>query len=219
MGRGTVTNTATGLAAAVLLLGTTASADGTGDRGEKGDVAAACAHGTYAWSGILREEKLTGLADPIRLKKKTDSVSGLIKPLKGVSYKPHVTATGPGVHAADAIKALGRYLGTDEPLADPAEPAEPDEFPIHFDYAMGDLEGSYYLWNAVDLIEADFTYTCQGGGAKPVKGYVVTWETTGGGFMPCADRVTDNPLKRPDAAARTAARTLCPADSPAAKSA
>ncbi|MFE2581442.1 hypothetical protein [Streptomyces sp. NPDC059378] len=220
MRRHTLASTAVGLAAAVLFLCTAAYAGGTGGQGDEGHAAAAaCAHGTYAWSGVVREQKLTGLADPITLKRKTESVSGVIKPLKGVSYKPHVMSTGPGVRAADAIKALGRYLGTEEPLADPSESAMPEETPTDFYYNIGDLKGSYYAWGSVGLVEADFTYTCQGGGAKPVKGYVVTWETLGGGFLSCDDRVTGDPFWRPDAAARTAARTLCPAGSPAAKSA
>ncbi|MFB7247345.1 hypothetical protein CW362_21765 [Streptomyces populi] len=218
MRRRTLTNTATGLATAVLLLGAAACAGGTGDRDEKDHEAVACAHGTYAWSGIVREQRLTGLADPITLTKKKDFVSGVIRPLKGVSYKPHVTSTGPGVRAADAIKALGRRLGTREPLGDPSEPAEPEKTPSHFDYDTMGLEGPYYVWHSVGLVEADFTYTCRGG-AKPVRGHVVTWETVGGGFLPCGDRVTEGPSGKTDAAARAAARKLCPAGSPAAKSA
>ncbi|MFD6548803.1 hypothetical protein [Streptomyces sp. NPDC058398] len=219
MNRRALTNPAAGLAAVVLLLGTAACTGGTGGRDEKDQGAAACAHGTYAWSGVMREQKLTGLADPITLKKRTDSVSGVIKPLRGVSYKPHLTSTGPGVRAADAIKALGRHLGTDEPLADPSESAEPEETPTEFSYHLGDLKGSYYVWRAVALVEADFTYSCRGGAAEPVRGHVVTWETTGGGFLSCADRMIDEGPSKLGAAGRTAARRLCPAGSPAAKSA
>ncbi|MFD9462852.1 hypothetical protein [Streptomyces sp. NPDC060027] len=121
MYRRTFTTMAAGLAAGALLLGATACTSGGDGRDEKDHAAATCAHGTYAWSGIVRERKLTGLADPIRLKKKTDSVSVPIKPVKGVSYKPHMTSTGAGVLAADAIKALGRHLKTEEPLADPSK--------------------------------------------------------------------------------------------------
>ncbi|WP_328448625.1 hypothetical protein OG780_15565 [Streptomyces sp. NBC_00386] len=219
MNRRALTNPAAGLAAGILLLGTAACTGGTEGRDEKDHRAAACTHGTYVWSGVVREQKLTGLADPITLKRKTDSVSGVIKPLKGVSYKPHMTSTGPGARAAEAIKALGRHLGTDQPLAGPSEPAEPEVTPSEFSYDLGDLKGSYYAWNSVALVEADFTYTCRGGAAEPVRGHVVTWETVGGGFLSCAERMIDEGPAKAGAAERTAARTLCPAGSPAAKSA
>ncbi|MCT9011816.1 hypothetical protein [Streptomyces rhizosphaerihabitans] len=215
----TLTNTAAGLAAAALFLGAAACAGGTGGRDEKGRKAAACVQGTYAWTGVVREQRLTGLADPITLEKGTDSVSGVIRPLKGVTYKPHVTSTAPGVRAADAIKALGRHLGTEEPLGGPSESAEPEKTPTHFDYDVGDLTGSYYAWNSVGLVEADFTYTCRGGAAKPVRGHVVTWETVGGGFLSCGDHVPEDPFRKTDVAARAAARKLCPAGSRAAQSA
>ncbi|MFJ3644234.1 hypothetical protein ACIPRD_31450 [Streptomyces sp. NPDC090108] len=213
-----LTNTAAGLAAAALLLGAVACAGGSGGQEDNGRNAAACAKGTYAWSGVVREQRLTGLADPITLKKGTDSVSGLIRPLKGVAYKPHVTSTGPEVRAADAIKALGRHLGTEEPLGAPSESAEPEKTPTHFDYDIGDLAGSYYAWNSVGLVQADFTYTCPGGADKPAGGHVVSWETVGGGFQSCADDVPTDPSGKTDAAARAAARKLCPAGSRAARS-
>ncbi|WP_392963308.1 hypothetical protein [Streptomyces sp. LN245] len=220
MNRSALTDTVAGLAAAVLLLGAAACTGGTGSRDEEKDhTAAACAHGTYAWSGVVRGYKLTGLADPIRLKRKTHSVSGVIKPLRGVGYKPHMTSSGPGVRAADAIKALGRHLGTQEPLAGPSEPAVPEEIPEQFLHTGGDFEGSYYAWNSVDLVEADFTYTCRGGGAEPVTGHVVSWKTLGGGFLSCADVTGDDAPWKADTAARVAARTLCPAGSPAVRGA
>ncbi|MFI0963177.1 hypothetical protein ACH4S8_17505 [Streptomyces sp. NPDC021080] len=218
MNRRTPTDTAAGIAAAVLLLGTAACTGGTGGRDEKEHKAAVCAHGTYAWSDVVRGYKLTGLADPITLKKKTHSVTGRIKPLRGVSYKPHMTSSAPGVLAADAIEALGRHLGTEEPLAGPSESAEPEETPTEFRHEGGDFKGSYYAWNSVALVEADFTYTCRGG-AEPVRGHVVTWETVGGGFLSCADPIGDDAPWKADTAARAAARTLCPAGSPAARSA
>ncbi|MFF3885084.1 hypothetical protein [Streptomyces sp. NPDC001914] len=219
MNRSALTGTAAGVAAVFLFLGATACTGGTGDRDAKKDHgAAACAHGTYAWSGVVRGYRLTGLADPITIKKKTHSVSGEIRPLRGVSYKPHMTSSGTGVLAADAIKALGRHLGTEEPLAGPSEPAAPDEVPERFHHEGGDFLGAYYAWNSVDLVEADFTYTCRSG-ARPVRGHVVTWERTGGGFLPCSEDVIRDAPSVADAAERAAARKLCPAGSPARSSA
>ncbi|MFE9763282.1 hypothetical protein ACFYPC_01900 [Streptomyces sp. NPDC005808] len=213
----TFRNTAAGLVASALLVGAagcTGGADAT-DRGNGNAEAASCA---YAWSGIEREQKLTGLADPIRLKK-TDSVSVDLKPLRGVSYKPRMTSMAPGVRAADAIKALGRHLETAFPLADPSEPAVPSEVGEHFEAHMGDLQGAYYAWTYVDLVEADFTYTCRGAGAEPVEGHVLTWEKTGSGFLTCGDPIDVGDIASTGAPERIAARETCPADSPAAKTA
>jgi hypothetical protein len=214
----TLRNTAAGLAAAALLVGA-AGCTGAEDDKDAGNEKADAASCAYTWSGIEREQKLTELADPIRLKEKTDSVSAELKPVKGVSYKPHMTSTAPGVRAADAIKALGLHLKTEEPLADPSESDVPDERGSYFETTAGDFAGSYYAWGYVDLVEADFTYTCAGRDTEPVKGHVLTWETIGSGFLTCGDPIDDADPASPDAAERSAARQTCPADSPAAKTA
>lgn len=213
----------TGVALAATALIAAAAGCGVGDDGQdhknkKGDRAVACAHGTYAWSGVERGQKLTELADPIRLRKRTDSVSVHLKPVKGVSYKPHMTSMAAGVRAADAIKALGRYLKTDEPLAGPTESAEPAEVGSYYEQSSSDLEGAYYSWSYVDLVEADFAYTCAGGDAEPVKGHVLSWAAHGSGFLSCGDPLRDGPDEA-GAAERIAVRETCPPGSAAAKSA
>ncbi|MEV7342658.1 hypothetical protein [Streptomyces sp. NPDC093544] len=212
-------NTVVVLATTALLVGAVGctGAEDDKDGGKEKAEAVSC---TYAWSDIEREQKLTGLSDPITLKKKTDSVSAPIASINGVHYKPHMTSTAPGVRAADAIKALGRHLRTAEPLADPSEAAVPDETGAGYELHAGNLQGSYYAWTYVGLVEADFTYSCAGDGdVEPVKGHVLTWDGVGQGFLSCGDPVEDGDLGTPDAAARSAARKLCPADSPAAKTA
>lgn len=210
---------AAGLAAAALLVGA-AGCTGGGAGEDKRDKAATCTQGTYAWSGIEREQKLIELADPITLKTRTDSVSAELKPVNGVRYKPRMTSTAAGVRAADVIKALGRHLRTAEPLADPSESAVPDETGSLIEMNTGDLKGSYYAWSYIGLVEADFTYTCRGGAdGEPVKGHVLTWDELGQGFLTCGDPVEDGDFASSGAAARSVARQTCPADSPAAKTA
>jgi hypothetical protein len=221
MGRRVRVNAGVALTTAALLAVTAGCGGGDGGKdhkNKKDDRAVACTHGTYAWSGIERGQKLTGLADPIRLKKRTDSVSVHVKPVKGVSYKPHMTSTAAGVRAADAIKALGRYLKTDEPLADPTESAEPAAAGSYIEQDSSDLKGAYYGWSYIDLVEADFTYTCAGGDAGPIKGHVLSWAANGSGFLSCGDPLRDGPDKA-GSAERTAVRETCPPDSAAAKSA
>jgi hypothetical protein len=130
-----------------------------------------------------------------------------------------MTSTAAGAHAAEAIKALGRHLGTEEPLADPTTAAEPDDSHLRFEATVGDLKGSYYAWSFIDLVEADFTYTCPGGAAKPVKGHVVTWDKNGSGFLSCGEPMSDEGPEKAGAAERAAARETCPAGSPAGETA
>ncbi|MGP4049446.1 hypothetical protein [Streptomyces sp. 2A115] len=209
---------AVGLVAAALLVPVAGCTGGGDDEDAKAGVGRACARGTYAWSGIEREQKLIALADPITVTKETDPISVHLKPVRGVSYKPHMTSTAAGARAADAIKALGRHLKTEEPLADPSESTVPDERGSYIE-APSSPKGSYYAWEHVELIEADFTYACPGSDAEPVKGHVLSWERTGSGFLPCGNPMIDEGSGKSGAAERIAVRETCPADSPAAKSA
>ncbi|MEU3933660.1 hypothetical protein AB0E85_16715 [Streptomyces sp. NPDC029044] len=192
-----------GLVVGVLVTGLTGC---TGEAGGDGK-AEACTNGGYAWSGVQRTQKLTALADPIRLKKKTSSYTSRLKPVGDTVYRPSVTGTPEGVGAADVIKALGRHLKAEEPLAGPSEKEVPEEDHF-FEVATGDLKGAYYSWGYIRLVTADFTYTC--GNGEPVKGRVRTWEGTGSGFLPCSEPFDE-------IAGRLAAQRTCPAGSAAAK--
>ncbi|GAA3823223.1 hypothetical protein ACFS5L_26795 [Streptomyces phyllanthi] len=194
-----------GLAAAVLLSGLTACTSGDGD----GAGAGACTDGTYAWSGVRRWEKLTQLADPITIKKKTAFYSARLDPVDDTVYRPTVTGAPEGVGAGGVIKALGRHLKVEEPLAGPGEVERPQD-ESYYESGTGDLKGSYYSWGAIGLVEAGFTYTC--GDGEPVEGRVRTWETTIGGFLPCSEPSEGE-------AGRVAARKVCPPGSRASKEA
>ncbi|MCI3272872.1 hypothetical protein [Streptomyces cylindrosporus] len=197
---------AAGLVAVVLAAGLTACSGGdkSDDEGAK-----ACSKGTYAWSDVRRTQKLTALADPIVFKKKTASYTSHLKPVGDTVYRPKVTGVPTGATAAGVIKQLGAYLKVEEPLADPSEAERPaqDEY---FETTEDDLKGAYYSWAYVGLVDADFTYTC--GSDEPVKGHVLTWDTTGSGFLSC-----DIPADQ--ASGRAAARKTCPEGSKAAKAA
>lgn len=198
--RGTTWRSWAAVLATVTLAACTSDSDG------KGSAAKSCTDGTYTWSGVRRSQKLALLADPIRLEKKTDYYKALLKPVDDTVNRPTVTGAPAGVGAARVIKALGTHLEVKEPLADPSE-TDPTE-KRYVERGTGDLKGSYYSWAWVDLVEADFAYTCEGS-AKPVKGHVRTWGTTGTGFRPCSEP-SDTTV------GRAAARRTCPAGSPAA---
>ncbi|MEU5394328.1 hypothetical protein ACFYQT_21510 [Streptomyces tibetensis] len=197
-----------GLVAGVLVTGAAACSGGSG--GDGNGRAEACAEGTYAWSGVRREQRLTALSDPIWFKKKTDSYTSRLEPVGDRVYRPSVTGAPEGVGAAGVIKALGRHLKTEEPLAGPSEEEVPER-DHYFEVETGDLKGAYYAWGYVELVTADFTYTC--GNDEPVQGRVRTWEGTGSGFMPCSEEPSEG------VAGRAAAGELCPADSRAARAA
>ncbi|MEV6162304.1 hypothetical protein AB0L71_10310 [Streptomyces sp. NPDC052052] len=202
--RGTTWRTwAAGLATVILTAGLAAC---TSDSDGTDGAARSCTDGTYAWSGVRHWEKLTSLADPITFKKKTDYYKSLLKPVDDTVYRPTVTGAPTGVGAARVIKALGTHLKVTEPLAGPSETHDNEQH--YFEAAQGGLKGSYYSWGWIDLVEADFAYTCKGG-TKPVKGHVSTWKGTGSGFLPCSE-------PSESATGRTAAHRTCPDGSRAA---
>ncbi|MGW2380315.1 hypothetical protein [Streptomyces sp. NPDC001658] len=194
-----------GLATAALAAGLTACTGGEDERVE------ACTDGTYAWSGVQRSEKLVELADPITFKKTTASYSAELKPVDDTVHRVTVSTAPKGVDAAGVIKALGKHLKVEEPLAGPSETWSPAEQGHYFEAGSGGYKGSYYSWGSLALVDADFTYAC--GSNEPVKGHVSTWEGTGSGFLPCSLDPSDSP------AAREAALRTCPEGSPAAKDA
>ncbi|OMI37298.1 hypothetical protein [Streptomyces sparsogenes] len=199
---------AAGLATVTLAAGLaacTSDSDGK-DSPAKDSAAKSCTDGTYAWSGVRRWEKLTSLADPIRFEKKTEYYKALLKPTDDTIYRPTVTGAPAGVGAARVIKALGAHLKVKEPLAGPSETERIEK--RYFERATSDPKGSYYSWGWIDLVEADFTYTCKGS-TKPVKGHVSTWRGTGSGFLSCSD-LSESTV------GRAAARRTCPVGSPAA---
>ncbi|WP_405863206.1 hypothetical protein OG407_33215 [Streptomyces sp. NBC_01515] len=190
------------MAVAVLGVGSAACGVTAGESRLSADAATICAHGTYAWSGLRHVERLTGLPDRITY---TDGgYQGVIEPVSGTVYRPTVTHPPKGVGAARVIKALGTHLKTDNPLAGPSETAGREKTDF-FNEIAGPRQ-QYYAWDSVDLIEADFTYTC--GLNQPVHGHVHTWDTYAGGFLPCSEPSEGAPAK-------VAAVKLCPAESPA----
>jgi hypothetical protein len=194
-----------GLVIGVLVTGLGAC---TGGQDRVGDEKAeACAEGTYAWSGVRREQRLTALSDPIRFEKKTGRYTSHLKAVGATLYRPSVTGAPEGAGAAGVITALGRHLRAGKPLAGPSDTERPaqDHF---FESSNGAHEGAYYAFAAIDLVEADFTYTC--GGRKPAKGHVRTWEGAGAGLLSCS-------TPSDETAGRLAAQRTCPTGSRAAQ--
>ncbi|MEU6686852.1 hypothetical protein [Streptomyces sp. NPDC046832] len=204
--RGTAGRAGTaGLVIGVLVTGLGACT-GEADRGGDGK-AEACAEGTYTWSAVRREQRLTALSDPIRFEKRTGTYTSHLKAVGDTVYRPSVTGAPEGAGAAGVITALGRHLKVGKPLAGPSDTERPahDHF---FESRNGAYEGAYYAFAAIDLVEADFTYTC--GERKPAKGHVRTWEGAGAGFLSCS-------TPSDETAGQIAAQRTCPAGSEAAQ--
>ncbi|MEV6545457.1 hypothetical protein [Streptomyces sp. NPDC051665] len=189
---------------AVVVLGVGSAGCGVtaGESRLSADAATICAHGRYAWSGIRHVERLTGLPD--RITYADGGYQGVIEPVSGTVYRPTVTHPPKGVGAARVIEALGTHLQTDNPLAGPSETAGHEK--TDFFNEIGEPRQPYYTWESIDLVEADFTYTC--GLNAPVHGHVHTWDTYGGGFLPCSEPSEGVPAK-------VVAVKMCPAGSPA----
>ncbi|MEV6495965.1 hypothetical protein [Streptomyces prunicolor] len=196
-----------GLALAALVLATAGcGAVSTDDGRAAAGAATICTHGTYRWSGVRHWQEVTALADPVTFPKGTQHYESTLKPVDDTVYRVAVSHVPRGVPAARVITALGDRLDVDGPLADPSEVVRPETSQFFSD--TGDLEGPYYAWGSISLVEADFTYTC--GYTVPVRGHVRTWETVGVGFLPCSE-------PSDDVAGHTAALRLCPAGSPATR--
>ncbi|MFE2418462.1 hypothetical protein [Streptomyces hokutonensis] len=182
----------------MVMLGTAGcGAAATDDGRAAAGAATICTHGTYTWSGVRHEERLTGLPDRITY---TDGgYQGTVEPVSDTVYRPTVTHPPKGVAPARVIKALGTHLKTEDPLAGPSETAGHEETDF-FDVLVGPRQ-PYYTWESIGLVEADFTYSC--GLNPPVRGHVHTWDTYGGGFIPCSEPPES-------AAAQAAASKLCP---------
>jgi hypothetical protein len=189
---------------AVVLATAGCGAVATDDGRAAAGAATICAHGTYRWSGVRQWQEVTALADPVTLPKGTEHYESNLKPVDDTVYRVVVSHVPKGVRAARVITALGDRLKVDTPLADPSEVMRPEQSQFFSD--TGELEGPYYSWGSISLVEADFTYTC--GYTAPVRGHVRTWETVGVGFLPCSEPSDED-------AGRTAALRLCPAGSPA----
>ncbi|MFH9010279.1 hypothetical protein ACH4C6_02800 [Streptomyces sp. NPDC017943] len=207
--RGTARHTClAALVAGLLATGTAGCApDGGGGREDR---AGTCAEGTYTWSGVRREQRLTALSDPIRFTEEPDTYSLRLEAVGDTVYRPSVTGTPRGTDAAGVIKELGRHLKTEGPLAGPSRTERPAE--DHFvEYRNGLGRGAYYAWAQLDLVDADFTRTC--GDGEPARGHVRTWEGSGAALLPCSAEPPD------EAAGRIAAQRRCPAGSEAAEGA
>ncbi|MGH4034029.1 hypothetical protein ACQB60_34430 [Actinomycetota bacterium Odt1-20B] len=171
-----------------------------------------CKSGTYTWSDVQRKDTLTGLAKPIRFKKKASHYVADIKPLPRGHHQVTFTAETSGPEAKGALKSLGRQLKLDGKLASLGE--EVGHSAVGFeDESDSTLKGAYYAWSSADIVKAEFSYRCNG--AQPVHGSVLTWESSGTGFLPCTDRQEED--EEADKAALTAARERCPQGSPAAE--
>ncbi|MFF7451924.1 MULTISPECIES: hypothetical protein [unclassified Streptomyces] len=187
---------------------TVALAAGLTGCGGSEERAGSCADGTYAWSGVRHTERLTRLADPVVIKKRTDSYKVRLRSADTVTYYTTVSPKPPGAGTSGVLAALGRHLKAEEPLGGASDRVNP-RLDTYYEVRTGDLQGAYYAWNALKLVDADFTYTCASGG--PVKGHVRTWEGSETGFLSCAD------APRTGAAAHEAAVRSCPTGSRAAE--
>ncbi|WP_329335116.1 hypothetical protein OG866_15345 [Streptomyces sp. NBC_00663] len=192
-----------GAAAVALAAGLTGCGGGTDDK------AGGCTDGTFAWSGVRHTEKVTHLAEPITIEKRTASYKADLDVIDTVVYHQTISPRPEGASSSDVLASLGTYLKADEPLGGGRGQVD-TRIGAGYEEGTGLEKGSYYAWSYLNLVDADFTYTC--GDGEPVKGHVRTWDKTGSDFRSCAE-------KAPSESGREAAARRCPTGSKAAEAA
>ncbi|WP_405731685.1 hypothetical protein OG885_16390 [Streptomyces sp. NBC_00028] len=181
----------------------------TGCSGDSDARAGACADGTYAWSGVRHTEKVTYLAEPITIEKPTASYKAQLNVIDTVVYHQTISPRPKGASSSDVLASLGTYLKLDGPAGGSSGRIN-TSIGAGYEEGTGLEKGSYYAWGYVNLVDADFTYTC--GDGEPAKGHVRSWDKTGSDFRSCAEAA-------PSDSGREAAARRCPTGSRAAQEA
>ncbi|PAZ11627.1 hypothetical protein CLM62_33980 [Streptomyces sp. SA15] len=215
-----------GLAMVALAAGLVACTGGEGKvdsrssgKSDKAAVAKACADGTYAWSGVKKTDKLTGVSGVESL---GDGGGKLTERLERVyTPQPSVRTSGPAVSAAEVLFSLGKKIGEIESEARTLAEADGDTWSftdVHVEApAINDGKtevdgaGEFVRFAGVREVAGDFSYVCPGG--KTTTGHARTWQVDITGIADCDESVGDSDL------AREAARRACEEGSPATRDA
>ncbi|MEU6378209.1 hypothetical protein [Streptomyces sp. NPDC046909] len=171
--------------------------------------AGACADGTFSWSGVQRTQKVLKLADPITIARTTASYNAKLQVVDTVVYHQTVSPVPPGAGSTGVLDSLAGHLGVDESLGGSRGRVD-SRYEGTYVEGTGLEKGAYYAWSYIDLVDADFTYTCEDG--EPVKGHVRSWDEIGSDLRSCAEPA-------PSESGREAAARSCPTGSRAAKAA
>ncbi|MFF5495244.1 hypothetical protein [Streptomyces aquilus] len=176
--------------------------------GDSDTRAGSCVDGTYTWSGVERTQKVTKLASSLTIAKTTASYKARLQVIDTVVYHRTVSPVPPGAGASGVLAALDEHLDVDESKVG----AGSVDTRYGDSYVEGTAlhKGAYYAWSYVELVDADFTYTCED--VEPVKGHVRTWDEIGSDIRPCAEAA-------PSESGREAAARRCPTGSKAAQEA
>ncbi|MYX66390.1 hypothetical protein GTW90_13860 [Streptomyces sp. SID8373] len=169
----------------------------------------ACRGGTYTWFNLRQDWMINGVTEAQSLTRS----ARVTKPIRRLRTDPaSVVTEGADLDPDLVLHSLGTKLGLvsadDDPkggsaLGEPGTYAPLDE-PLG---QAGDLKDGVRLvsFSFFKLIDADFRYTCAGGG-QPIIGHVSTWGPSGGGAVNCDETLG----KDASAAAHEAVRLSCP---------
>ncbi|MFE9772759.1 hypothetical protein ACFYOV_13955 [Streptomyces sp. NPDC005931] len=207
------------LAVTLVALLAACSGGGTGEprssRTSEKAAVRACAGGMFAWSGVRKTDRLTGVAERQQLGKNGGK---LTKPLTRVyTPRPSVQADGPVASPAEVLFSLGKKIGEIESDARTLAQTDGETWSftdVHvkapaLDPSITAVNGPGDIVNyaGVREVAGDFRYTCPGG--ETVTGHARTWQIDMGGVLDCGESV-DSDL------ALQAARRACPQGSEAA---
>jgi hypothetical protein len=195
--------------------GTAAKASG----GSTTEAAArACTDGTFTWSGVTKNDRLTGVSEAQRV---GDGGGRLTRRLERVhAPRPSVRTEGPPVSAAEVLYSLGRKIGeidSDAPtlakddsgttyaFTDPRAKAPA----LESGTSRVDSAGQFVTYAGVREVAGDFRYACPDG--RTTTGHARNRTVDLDGILSCDESVEESAL------ALQAARLSCPAGSPATK--
>ncbi|MEV5842938.1 hypothetical protein AB0M32_13315 [Streptomyces sp. NPDC051985] len=143
----------------------------------------ACPGGTFRWSGVTRETRLTEVSPVVRVGKDDGSIT--FRPRLVRNIVPRVDTSDDGISAHRVLVALAKRLKwwDVQVLAAPGEASADRDFgSVRIDF-LGHA-GRYVAAQGVRVVDAGFALDCPGG--RVVYGSVTTWlKTDSGASLEC----------------------------------
>lgn len=176
----------------------------------------ACEGGMYAWFNVRRDWVLTGVGDVEKAGRGSSDLKDGIHRL----YTPRtaVRSEGPALKGKDVLWSLAVHIGE----VDADDAGSVDSYFTHVGRKAPAMDAGGRVtfehsarvvrYALVKQVDADFRYSCSGGG-KATTGHAVSWLVDGQGVLECSTPVGE----KAHSPARDAARLACGAGSVAAK--
>ncbi|MBL1095952.1 hypothetical protein [Streptomyces coffeae] len=197
-------------AIAMAVIAATAAGCTSGGGAEKPSVLGkSCDRPSYTWLNVSQRPVVTDLRNRRYTKGQQVSTKKLTEFAR---YRVSVRAEGPGVPAEEVLRSLERHLGPAGGLALGAEKpgAVTQDDPGGYAARPAEKTGNYVTARAIDLVDADFRYTCANSSPAGL-GHAVSWQSAEEIMVTCGAA----PRAGRDEAEAEAARLGCRKGDPA----